>query len=144
MGLVTSSLGRFPLFYKSKHALKLNVLKEQNASREKGRKEFYKNKIRNWRIQSWIEFSVSLVILIFGIVYILIKADWNLDTAKGIIIQMKADLWISVIISIVGFVFTQITLPTLMGKYRNHSNIENFKKGLDIPEDLKVLKKSRS
>ena len=120
--------------------LKSTLLAEQNKTRSERRRIFYKNEIKKWRRNSWIEFILSVGVILAGLIYFLWTSNWNFEVAKSNIIQFKNNFWIGIILTIVGFVFTKITLPTLVGKYRNHSNIENFKKGLELPEDCEELK----
>jgi hypothetical protein len=121
--------------------LKNTLLKEQNSKREELRDRFYFDKIRKWRFKSWVEVSFSILLFIIPFLYLCYKSNWVGSRIVNTIIELKADFLISVIITIFGFIFSKITLPTLLGKYRNHSNIENFKKGLKLPDEYKELDK---
>jgi hypothetical protein len=121
--------------------LKNKLLGEQNTKREVLRDKFYSAKIRKWRNKSWIEVSLSLLLIIIPFLYLCNKSNWIGAEIVNTIKELKADFWVSLIITIFGFIFSRISLPTLVGKYRNHSNIENFKKGLKLPEEYKILKK---
>ena len=120
-------------------ALKNKLLQEQNIKREKLRESFYFKKIKKWRFESWLEVFVSILLVIVPFIYLCHKSNWVGSQIVNTISELKTDFWISLIIAVFGFIFTRISLPTLVGKYRNHSNIENFKKGLKLPEEYKKL-----
>jgi hypothetical protein len=120
--------------------LKSTLLAEQNKIRGEKRKEFYKTQVKKWRRKSWVEFIFSFVVILAGFIYFFWTSNWNFDLAKANLIEFKNNFWIGILLTIVGFIFTKITLPTLVSKYRNHSNIENFKKGLELPTDCEELK----
>ena len=67
----------------------------------------------------------------------MISSNWNVITAGVYFVELKSNFLVSGLLAILAFVFTGITTKTLVGKYRNHSNIQNYLKGLKIPEDLK-------
>jgi hypothetical protein len=108
--------------------LKNKLLEEQNAKREDLR-------------DKWIEVLFSVLLFIIPFLYLCYKSNWIGSQIVNTIIELKADFLISLIITVFGFIFSKISLPTLLGKYRNHSNIENFKKGLKLPDDYKQLDK---
>lgn len=123
--------------------LETKLLKEQNASREFKRENWIDKQIWNWRLKTLIEFAVLLSIFLIGLLYILIQSDWNINTAINYFLEVKSNFIISGLISLIGFILTSITTKTLYDKYRNNSNIQNFIKGLKIPEDYRELKKAQ-
>ncbi len=68
--------------------------------------------------------------------YLMNKSGWNLTTAGMYFTELKSNFLIGGLLGVLSFVFTGITIKTLLGKYRNHSNIQNYIKGLKIPEEL--------
>jgi hypothetical protein len=118
------------------------LLIEQNKNREILRDNWYSKQIKKWRIKTWIEFSIFASIFIAGILYILFESDWNFTQAVEYFKELKANIIFSGLVSIALFIWNYFTVKTLYAKYRSHSNIENFKKGLKIPEDMKELKKA--
>lgn len=123
--------------------LETKLLKEQNASREFKRENWIDKQIWNWRLKTLIEFAVLLSIFLIGLLYILFQSDWNINTAINYFLEVKSNFIISGLISLIGFILTSITTKTLYDKYRNNSNIQNFIKGLKIPEDYRELKKAQ-
>ena len=123
--------------------LKEALLTEQNANRKIKRDEWIKNQIKKWRTKTWIEFIILLSLLISGIIYILFKSNFQLSNSIAFFKQLKSNILISGGISIIVFILTSITVKTLFNKYRNHSNINNFKKELEIPEEMQELKNAQ-
>ena len=121
--------------------LKSKVLTEQNKNREIQRDKWYNDKLKKWRRKSWIEFFICVFILVIGILYTYYQCNW--DTTKMIESFRGSDYKIIIgpFISFSSTIFSVIVLNTLVGKYRNHSNIESYKNGLKIPEEYKELKK---
>lgn len=124
--------------------LKGQLLIEQNKNREVKREKWLKRQIYAWRRNSWIEFTVFILILLTGLFYILSESNWEVSKAIEYFKSLQTNIFISGLISILLFFLTAVTIKTLLGKYRNHSNIQNFIKGLSIPEEMKELTKPSS
>ena len=73
---------------------------------------------------------------LIGILLILWKGNWNLINAISLYKELQADFIFGNVILLLVFVFTGITFKKWYDKNHNHSNIENFKKGLEIPKHL--------
>lgn len=123
--------------------LKEALLTEQNANRKTKRDEWIRNQVKKWRTKTWIEFILLIAILIFGIIYILFQSNWNVSNSIVFFRELKSNILVSGGISLIVFIFTSITVKTLFNKYRNHSNINNYKNGLEIPEEMQELKKAQ-
>ncbi|WP_396600922.1 hypothetical protein [Algibacter sp. R77976] len=121
--------------------LKNKLLNEQNSKRADLREKFYAKKIGRWRLRSWIEVVLSILLVLIPFLYLCLQSNWIGSEIIDTIVKFKRDFWISIIITIFGFIFSKISLPTLVGKYRSYSNIENFKKGLKVPDEYKHLDK---
>ncbi|MCM4174290.1 hypothetical protein DHD32_22765 [Arenibacter sp. TNZ] len=119
--------------------LKTKLLNEQNSKRSDLREKFYAKKIGRWRLRSWIEVALSTLLVVIPFLYLCHQSNWIGSEIVDTIVKFKADFWISIVMTIFGFIFTKISLPTLVGKYRSYSNIENFKKGLKVPDEYKHL-----
>lgn len=120
--------------------LEIQLLEEQNRLREINRKNWYDTQINKWRKKTWYEFLVLILILIFGILYILSESNWNIEKSIIHFKALKTNVLVSGILSLIMFFLTAVTIKTLFGKYRSHSNIQNYKKGLIIPIEMKELK----
>lgn len=121
-------------------SLEKNLLNEKNDKRKILRDKFYKDKMRKWRAFSWFECLFALAFIFAGFIYFFFKGNWNLSEVVLLVKEFKTDFWISLISTIFGFILTKICIPSLINKYRNHSNIENYKKGIELPDALKPLK----
>lgn len=120
--------------------LQTELIKEKNANREILRKTWKENELRKWRNQTWKEFIVLTLIFFIGLGYIFYQSNWETSTALEYIKNLKSNIVISAIISIVIFIFNAITIKTLFGKYRNHSNIKSYVENLIIPNEIRELK----
>jgi hypothetical protein len=123
--------------------LKEALLTEQNAIRKIKRDIWIKSQVKKWRNKTCIEFILLLAILISGIIYILFQSNWNVSNSIAFFKELKSNILVSGGISLIVFIFTSITVKTLFNKYRNHSNINNYKNGLEIPEEMQELKKAQ-
>ena len=119
--------------------LKAELLKEQNKVREIKRDAWIKKQIYKWRRNSWIEFAIVTIIFLFGIAYILHISAWNLTTASNNFKHLESNVIVSGLVSIAMFIFSAVTINTLKGKYRNHSNIQSFINRLKVPDEYKEL-----
>ncbi|MET2985697.1 coiled-coil domain-containing protein [Aureibaculum conchae] len=123
--------------------LEEKLLVEQNKNREILRDTWYSEQLTKWRRKTWIEFFIFALIFILGIIYILFESNWNLKQAIAYFKVLKANIIVSALISLILFIWNYFNIKTLYAKYRSHSNIQNFKKGLKIPEKMKELKKAK-
>lgn len=96
--------------------------------------EWVNSQVKKWRLKTWIEFGIGLVFIALGVLYILFRAGWDMELAKQTIKIFNGDVVFGSLISLGSTVFFGFTVKSLYDKYRNHSNIENYKKGLNIPE----------
>jgi len=120
--------------------LESKLLIEKNKNREIKRDKWIQKQLIKWKEKSWIEFSVFILLFVLGIIYILYHSNWNYINAVEYFKNLNSNIIVSGLVSLTLFVFSGITLKTLLGKYRNHSNIQNYLKGLKIPEEYKELK----
>jgi len=114
-------------------------IKDENKRRHEKRKEYLNKQVGNWRRKTLSEFALWLLVAIGGIIFLLWKSNWQIDAASKLAQTLHSNFIISVLIFLLGAVFTGVTIRTLFNKYRNHSNIEAYKKGIDIPDDLKDI-----
>jgi predicted nucleic acid-binding protein len=122
--------------------LEAKLLEQQNKIREEKRDQWLNKQIFNWRRKSWIEFIISILIVSGVMTYILYISNWSIKNASKYIVELQSNIIISGIFSLIIFIISAVSFRTLLDKYRNHSNIENYKKGLKIPEEYKELKKA--
>lgn len=94
---------------------------------------FIKKKIKKWRLYTIIECIISILIFIIIVLYLLNLNDWDFNKT---IEYYKGNFVINVIISIIMIFVNGFFFKSLYDKFRNHSNIENFKKNIEIPKEL--------
>lgn len=120
--------------------LEKELLAEKNANREILRIDWRKNELKKWRLKSWVEFIILSLIFVFGICYISYLSNWELNKTVESIKTLNTNILISTLISFIIFIFNALTIKTLIEKYRNHSNINNYISGLTIPNEMRELK----
>lgn len=94
---------------------------------------FIEKKLKHWRLYTIAECTVAILIVVAIILYLLNLNDWNFDKT---IEYYKGKFVINTIISIIMIFLNGFFFKSLYDKYRNHSNIENFKKNIKIPKEL--------
>lgn len=94
---------------------------------------FFKSELKKWRKRTILECIMSILVLILIIVYVLFINEWNIEKS---IEYYKNSFILSVTISILLLVINYFYFRSLYDKYRNHSNIENYKKNIEIPKNL--------
>jgi hypothetical protein len=114
-------------------------LKVDNQRRKELRSNFIQKELNKWRRKTWVEFLIWMLLWLIITIGFLWTSDWNFNKALEGFIQLKANIIISSLFALAGIVFSGITIRTLFNKYRNHSNIEAYKKSIDIPDDYKEL-----
>lgn len=109
----------------------------ENDFRLEKLKIFYKQKIYNWRLKTWIIFGVFTVCILafLGILYYNNKC--NLKATNTFI---KSNPLVNLSLWIIGLIYSGVLVKILVDKYFNHSNIKAYKEGIEIPKDLKPLK----
>ncbi len=122
-------------FDKQSHIQKLeNELEQKDQKRYKEKSdEFVKKQILRWRLKSIIPFIVSLIFLVCGVLYFLSLAEWNTARALTAFIAWKNNIIILLII-FTGGVFFSYSCKMMYDCFFNHTQIQNFKKGIDIPD----------
>jgi len=110
--------------------------KEERRRMAEKREQFIDNRVKAWRKSTNIEMTIWLLVFIAGILSLLWLADWQISNAVSLFNELKANLMFSSLLFLAGFVFSAITFRKWYDKHFNHSNIENYKKGIKIPESL--------
>ncbi len=112
----------------------------ENLIRKFKRKEHEKKEIKRWRMKSWIEFSLSLIVVIMTILLALFFSDWDIDNASNLIKDLKGNIIVSIFIAILALIFNSIVIKTLFNKYRNHSNIKAYKEQIKYPTEIEEIR----
>lgn len=120
--------------------LESELLREKNANREILRKNWKDKELKKWRNKTWIEFSILTTFFLICLSYIVFQSKWEINRAIEYVKDLNSDFLLSTFISFVLFIFNAITIKTLFGKYRNHSNIKSYLEGLSIPNEMRELK----
>ncbi|MFV8465228.1 hypothetical protein [Flavobacterium sp. LB1P62] len=115
------------------------LLKEKNLNRDVLRRTWIETELYKWRRKTWVEFTILSLIFLIGLSYILFQSDWDINKAIDYIKILKSNIIISGLISLVIFILNSITVKTLLGKYRNHSNIKSYVERLTIPNEMREI-----
>ncbi len=111
--------------------------KKEETERMREKRETYINDIvRKWKQATNLELLVWLVIFLIGLIWLLKLANWRIQNAFVLYEELKANILFSSLLFLSGFIFTGITVRKWYDKNHNHSNIENYKKGLKLPKEF--------
>lgn len=106
------------------------------AEKELKKEEYIETQLKKWRRPTIYSICLWIASSLFVILYFFYVSNWNINIADQNLKELKNSLLFSGSILIVGFIFTRITYKLWYDKYKNFSNIENFKKSLKIPKDF--------
>lgn len=112
---------------------KKQLYEKENEFKQYKINQFIKKKIRRWRNKSIIECTICILFLLGLIFYILYQNDFELKQA---IDYYKDNFVLNIIFSIILLFANWFAFRSLYDKYRNFSNIENYKKNIELPKDL--------
>lgn len=123
----------------NKELEKERTLRKKNENKKISdiREEYIDNTVKAWRKKTNRELLIWLVIFALGILSLFWISNWKVSNAIVLYKQLSANIIFSSIFFILGTLFLGITFKKWYDKNHNHSNIENYKKGLKIPEALK-------
>jgi len=110
---------------------------ERQKQQERDVKIYIDGQVNKWRQRTNNELFFWLAGVVFGVLALLWKSDWNITNAITKYRELQSDFLIGNILVGLVFVFSAITVKKWYGKNHNYSNIENFKKNIEIPDYLK-------
>jgi len=127
-----------------KYDEQVKQLLERDKQRDKKlrsdkRDEFYKAELWKWRRKSWIELSVSILVFVVPGLFLLSNSDWDFAQSWQLLSELKSNIIISGLGTLLGLIFSTIVIGGLFIKYRNHSNINAYKESLKIPEEIQEI-----
>lgn len=120
--------------------LESELLQEKNTNREILRRNWKEKELKKWRDKTWKEFIILTIVFFIGLIFILFQSNWEINKAIEYVKNLNSNVLIGTFISAVIFIFNAITIKTLFGKYRNHSNIKSYIEGLAVPNEMRELK----
>ena len=94
--------------------------------------------MRRWRLYTDIEFYIGLTVIIISLLYFLSITEFNINLVKAKYEEYKNNFIISGISFILSSIFAGFTYKKWYDKHYNHSNIENYKKGLKMPIEFET------
>ncbi len=120
--------------------LEKELIYQKNKNRAIQRNMWISKKIRKWRLKSWGELLLCLLIFGVFILILLRSANWSMDKLNSDINELSNNIIFSGFFTIFWTIVTIIYVRGLYDKYRNQSNILSFKNNLDIPKEYKDIK----
>lgn len=117
--------------------IEAQTYKEKKKQKEKDVKNYIDEQIRKWRQRTIYELIGWLIGFLVGIVALLWKSDWKSDIAITKYRELQSDFLVGNLFVLITFIFSAITIKKWYDKNHNYSNIENYKKYIDLPEYLK-------
>jgi hypothetical protein len=117
------------------------ILHKKEASKliAERRERFIDERVRMWKRATNVELIFWLLILGVGVLWLLGTAGWSIKNATLLYINLRGNLIFTSVMALIGFVFTAITFKKWYDKNYDHSNIENYKKGIKLPDELKDI-----
>lgn len=120
--------------------LKIAQIRIENKRREEQKDKFIKKKLWKWRKKTWIWFISLTGLFIVGIIWILILCNGNFVEVSSKMENLLQNKIVAILFSGTLFFINTFVVKLLYDKYYNYSNIENYKKGIKIPEEYISLK----
>lgn len=109
-------------------------INEQNETIKNMRIDKYLTlEVEKWRKRALYRFIFSVLVLLGLILYAFFKNDFELEKTITFYYENKL---MSIIVGLVVFCINGWFLKSLYDRYENNSNIENFKKGIEIPHNI--------
>lgn len=112
---------------------------EENNRRQEKRFEFELSEVKKWQSKSRKELFVWVSIVILSILFLLWKSEWNIVKAVSLLEEIKKNIVVSFFLFVLSTIFSAISLKKWYDRNHNYSNIENYKKNIKIPDNLKNL-----
>lgn len=116
--------------------LEIQQKQEKQKQLEKDTKKYIDEQVNKWRQKTNYELVGWLIAFILGVIALLWNSNWDINNAILKFKEMKSDFIIGNIIVILLFIFSGITVKKWYDKNHNYSNIENFKKSIELPNHL--------
>jgi hypothetical protein len=111
-------------------------IKLENKLKKIERDKLIKDKLTKWR--RWILFIpiLSFFLMSLALIISLSQNNWEINSSLNEIINFCSKSYVSKILSILATIFTAIFIPLFILRFLNNSNIEAYKKSIEIPEHL--------
>lgn len=123
---------------------KLQQIIHEKEKREVLKDKFIASKLRRWRKKTWIMCIICALFFIIGIVCLLIICNADFIEVNNKLEALFKNKIIVILFSILCGLINLFVIKLLYDKYYNHSNIENYKKGLKIPQEYMPLEEKIS
>lgn len=110
----------------------------KEASQEKQRKvqSYIDKKTRQWKRESTNELLAWFVGLLIILVLLLWQANWNIQVAIYNFSEFRSNTIVTSLVGLITLIFTGISLRKWYDRHHNYSNIENYKKQIQVPAAL--------
>lgn len=110
--------------------------KAAQRKKEEARKTYIEKEIRKWRRKTNIELGIWFVGFVILAVWLFWVSNWSINDAAAKFKEMQSHIIIGSLITFLSLVFCAITIRKWYDRNCNPSTLENFKKGIEIPEEL--------
>jgi hypothetical protein len=109
---------------------------EENKRVKEKRVDYISTKVSKWQKNAFNELIVWVIIFLISGLFILYISEWDINKASTLFTDLKKNIIVSSVLFIVGTIFSVISLKKWYDRNHNYSNIESFKKSIQIPEEL--------
>lgn len=111
--------------------------KDKQKQLEKDTKKYIEEQVSKWRQKTNIWLGIWGGLFLCVVLALLFKHNWSIQETINYCKQWGSDFVISKLLLLLSFLFTSYTFKKWYDKYHNHSNIENYKKSIELPDYLK-------
>ena len=81
--------------------------------------------------------ALCILFFILAFLWLLNSVDWDISKASTKFDTMKGNIISSSLMSFITLIFSAVFIRIWYDRHHNYSNIENFKKNISIPDELK-------
>lgn len=119
--------------------LKKENIQIENKRRKKLSDDYINKELSIWRRKAWIWAGVCLFIFIAAIIWLILECRGNFSEVDSKIKEFSQNSIIAGGLTIFMFIINSFVTKALYDRYHNYSNIENYKRSIEIPDEYKLL-----
>lgn len=118
-------------------AEKKKRLKAENELIKVKRGLYLKESKYKWRRSNWFELGAWFLFLVICLLFIFYKSGWDIKNAGDLVKALNGNILFTILLWIIGLIFSIVSLRSLVAKYRNHSNIKAYIESIEMPDEYK-------
>lgn len=120
--------------------LKLKNLNAENRRREEQRDDYINRKVKVWKRNSFIWLCICILAFIIALLWLFAECDYDFGKMDNKIKVLSQNAIIAGLLSLFMLIINSFVIKCFYDRFFNHSNIENYKKSIQIPNEYKPLR----